>query len=134
MDSLLLSPERYILVGHKKFKGESITSILSENPIIDFDENDEMTLNFLKKNKLEKHFNSQRHFVNNTDALCALVCEGFGVSVLSEEFARDLISRGKLIDLLPGKFYDYKVALAWYPRVFPSNSFSRVIEVISKKN
>lgn len=117
MDSKILKPEKYILVGPIAWKKRNIKEILKEEMIIDFDENDNYTHDFLEKNNLHHLAQSSRHFVNNTDALSSMISMGAGYSVLAEDLASELIKRHELIDLMPGKSLDLSdICLAWYPR------------------
>jgi DNA-binding transcriptional LysR family regulator len=115
-DSRKIKPERYILVGPTKWRQRELAEVVAEERIIDFDATDDMTFAWLRKHGLRKRVILERHFLNNTDALAAMVAEGAGYSVLSAEFARDLIAEGKICDLGQGRYIDYPLALAWYPR------------------
>ena len=57
---------------------------------------------------------------------------GNGYSVLSEEFANSLIKSKKLIDLAPGKFLDFEVALCWYPRPQMPEYFKFIVDKLRK--
>ncbi|MCX6125301.1 MAG: LysR family transcriptional regulator [Proteobacteria bacterium] len=116
IDSKILRPERYVLVGPSAWKVRNIKEILRTEPIIDFDPSDTMTIEYLRKFKLAHHWQGERHFANNTDALASFVAGGMGFSVLSEDFAEKYICNGDLIQLNQGKAFEYPVALAWYPR------------------
>jgi DNA-binding transcriptional LysR family regulator len=91
-----LKPERYILVGPTKWKDRKLADIISTERIIDFDPTDQMTFRFLAAHGLRDRARSDRHFVNNTDALAALVAQGCGYSVLSSEFAEEMIKTERL--------------------------------------
>lgn len=116
LDSRVMKPERYVLVGPKAWKKRAIAEILENESIIDFDPNDPVTFSFLEKYRWLAKARKERHFANNTDALASMVAMGLGYSVLTEEFARPFLMRGELIDLTPGKHLDQPLALAWYPR------------------
>lgn len=132
VDSLLLKPERYILVGPSSWKNRKLNEIIGSETIIDFEEEDPMTFNFLKKYKLFNKANLSRHFSNNTDALSTLVIMGNGYSVLSEEFANSLIKSKKLINLATGKFLEFEVALCWYPRPQMPEYFKFIVDKLRK--
>lgn len=132
VDSLLLKPERYILVGPANWKKRALKEIVESESIIDFEEEDPMTFNFLKKYKLFNKVTHSRHFANNTDALSTLVILGHGYSVLSEEFAKSLIKSKKLINLAPGKYLDFEVALCWYPRPQMPDYFKFIVDKLRK--
>ncbi len=133
-DSKVIQAERYILVGPKSWKKRPIDQILTEEKIIDFDESDMMTFNFLEKYNLKQKAKPSRHFVNMTSAIGNLVAGGVGYSVLSKETAAPFIDDGQLIDLLPNKYYDYELGVAWYPRKQMPKAFADLIKLISAKN
>lgn len=131
MDSKIIRPERYILVGPYNWKKRSLKDILQKESIIDFDQNDTYTFEFLEKYGLKSEAQNSRHFVNNTDALASLVAKGAGFSVLSQELASDLINRKILADLAPGKYLDLSdFSLAWYPRPEMPAYFKDILQVL----
>ncbi len=130
MDSKILKSERYIMVGPEIWKNRKISDILQNESIIDLDQNDKMTLDFLKKYNL-KH-NPKRYFVNNTDAILSLIESTLGFSVLSEEFALDALNSNQIVNLCPGKYLDVKTALAFYPRIFMPEYLKQIIHCICK--
>lgn len=131
MDSKIIRPERYILVGSYNWKKRSLKDILQKESIIDFDQNDTYTFEFLEKYGLKSEAQNSRHFVNNTDALASLVAKGAGFSVLSQELASDLINRKILADLAPGKYLDLSdFSLAWYPRPEMPAYFKDILQVL----
>lgn len=134
MDSKLLAPERYILVGPVAWKKRSLAEILEHESIVDFDPTDPMTHSFLEKNKLLKQARRERHFANNTDALASMLVMGAGYSVLSEEFVQPYINRGELVDIAPGKFYDFPLAVAWYPRPEMPDYFRDLLDALKKRD
>lgn len=130
LDSRLLKPEVYVLVGPRAWKGRPLEDILDHERIVDFDASDEMTFQFLKKHRLAQPAHPERHLVNNTDALAMLVALGHGYSVLSQEFAEPLFQARKLVDLCPGKILKLDFALAWYPRLEMPSYFKAVIQAL----
>lgn len=116
LDSKMLAPERYRLVGPAAWKRRSLMDVLTKEILIDFDPQDTMTLDLLKKYRLLKHASTSRHYANNIDALTSMIRAGLGYSSLTEEFAEPFIRDGSLVYLDKEKFLDYPVALAWYPR------------------
>lgn len=131
MDSKLIRPERYILVGPYSWKKRGIKDILKSETIIDFDQNDTYTFEFLEKYGLKPESKASRHFVNNTDALASMISSGAGYSVLAEELATDLINRKLLADLMPGKFLDLSdICVAWYPRPEMPAYFKEILQVL----
>lgn len=131
MDSKIIKPERYILVGPSAWKKRALKDIIKTETIIDFDKNDNYTFDFLEKLHLLKEASPSRHYVNNTDALAGMIVNATGYSVLAEELAVDFIKRKMLIDLAPGKFLDLSdICLAWYPRPEMPAYFREIIQVI----
>jgi DNA-binding transcriptional LysR family regulator len=117
IDSKLLRPARYVLVGPPDWKGRKVREIVERERIVDFNEADEATFAYLRKHRLHPPSHRQRHLANNTDALAMMVCAGLGYSVLSRDFAAPFLESGSLIDLDPGKELRFEFALAWYPRL-----------------
>ena len=131
MDSKILKAERYCLYGPASWKRRLLSEIIKNETIIDFDSEDEMTFLFLEKYKLKQMARKERHFANNTDALTSMLASGIGYSVLSEEYAASHVKKGDLIKLLPDGFFDFKLALAWYPRPEKPNYFAAIIKSLS---
>ncbi len=131
MDSKIIKPERYVLVGPHNWKKRALKDIIKNETIIDFDQNDNYTFEFLDKLNLKSHANTSRHYVNNTDALASMIAAGSGYSVLAEELAIDLINRKMLADLAPGKFLDLAdICLAWYPRPEMPAYFKDILQAV----
>jgi DNA-binding transcriptional LysR family regulator len=130
LDSKLLKPANYILVASPKWKSREALDIVKNERIIDFNKKDETTFNYLKKFRLFKTAKKRRHLTNNIDALARLVAEGFGYSVLIEDFAAPLLKKGEIVDINPGKVMKQEFALAWYPRHEMPGYFDRIITEI----
>ncbi len=132
-DSKLMAPEKYFLVGPSQWKKRTLTDVLTHEPMIDFDPQDKMTLDLLKKFKLLKMKTLERHYANNIDALSSMLQAGLGYSALTEEFAEPFIKDGSLIYLDKEKSLDYPVALAWYPRSEMPAYFKDLIQSLLNK-
>lgn len=130
MDSKIIKAERYCLYGPASWKRRLCSEIIKTEPIIDFNPSDTMTFNLLDKYKLKAQAKKERHFANNTDALASMIVGGIGYSVLSEEYASPFIKRVELIRL-GDYFYDYKIALAWYPRHEMPDYFQAIIKSLN---
>lgn len=131
MDSKILKAERYCLYGPASWKRRLLPEILKTETIIDFNQSDIMTFNFLDKYKLKSTVSKERHYANNTDALISMIQAGLGYSVLTEECATPLIKSGHLVKLGVDYFYDFKIALAWYPRSEKPEYFQAIIKKLS---
>ena len=130
MDSKIIKAERYCLYGPASWKRRLLPEILQNESIVDFDQNDRMTLLFLEKYKLKAKATKERHYANNTDAIASMISSGLGYSVLADEFAKPLIKAGEIIDLAPDQFLDHKMALAWYQRSEKPDYFQAIIKAI----
>ncbi len=128
--SKVLQPERYILVGPLAWLKRPLADVVRTERIIDFDESDDMTFEWLTMANQRENARHDRHFVNNTDALAALVAEGAGYSVLAAEFAAPLIEAGRIAQLGGRRFFDYPIALAWYPRRHMPLHFAAVVRAV----
>lgn len=126
-----LSPDKYVLACSSKWKNKKITDIIKNQRIIDFNEEDHITINYLKKYNLYDKAKSNRYFANRTDNLALLVSEGIGYTTLPKEFAMPYIKRNKLIILNNNKIYNIYPILAWYDRPEPPQYFSDIINFIN---
>jgi LysR family transcriptional regulator (chromosome initiation inhibitor) len=131
MDSKILKAERYCLYGPASWKRRLLSEIIKTETIIDFNQNDMMTFNLLDKYKLKTQAKKERHYANNTDALISMVSLGLGYSVLTEECAQQLVKQGLLTKIGADLFFDYKIALTWYPRSEKPEYFQAIIKKLN---
>jgi DNA-binding transcriptional LysR family regulator len=130
MDSKLLKPERYLLVGPAKCKPLLPDQVMDQYRIIDFHEEDHTTANYLN------HFGVSpkpkgRHFVNNNEALIGMINRGLGIGVLTEEVAKPHLQKGTITALNGGKALVQRLALAWYPQLEMPGYLREFIRAIS---
>jgi LysR family transcriptional regulator (chromosome initiation inhibitor) len=130
MDSKLLKPDRYILVGSAKWHGRSLSDILELERIIDFDESDTTTLTYLRKFNLEKSKRPDRLFVNENAALIRMFEAGIGFGTLTEDIAKPYLESNDLIKLNRGQVLEDPLAITWYPRHEKSDHFHDLIRSI----
>ncbi|MDP3561946.1 MAG: LysR family transcriptional regulator [Legionellaceae bacterium] len=130
LSSKTLYSEHYVLLCSSKWKSRTLHNIIQEERIIDFEDDDRMTFNYLKTYNLFEHAKTERHFVNNTESLAYLITAGIGYGVLTKEFAKPYIERGEIMILNDAKTYEHKIALAWYPRLECPNYFSAILNAI----
>lgn len=130
MQSKTLASEKYMLVCTHKWKGRKLIDIIKSERIIDFDESDPMTINYLKQYDLHKYAQADRLFVNRTESLSKMLIDGYGYGVLTKEFSKDFLENGNLIALNSGKAYDNSLMLAWYTRPEPPKYFLSIIDAI----
>ena len=131
LDSKMLEPEIYIMVGAYSWRNRDIKDILKNERLVDFNYGDKVTLEFLKKYKIEHLANKEGHYVNNTDGLLSLLTIGKGYSVLSKRFVEPYIKNKQLTHLLPDKHTKIAFALAWYPRKEMPKYFKELIKHIN---
>ncbi len=130
VESKILRPENYVLLCSSRWKDRSLENIIQQERIIDFEEDDPVTFNYLKTHHLFSAAKKERHFVNNTESLAYLITTGLGYSTLTEEFARPYIERGEMIVLNDGKTYEHHMALAWYARLECPTYFRTLVDAI----
>lgn len=116
MDSKILKPDRYLLVGSVKWKNRDLKDILRAERIIDFYESDSTTMTYLKHFGLERLANRNRLYVNENEALISFFASGVGYGTLTESVAQAPLEASKLIRLNRGQAHEAPLALAWYPR------------------
>lgn len=130
LDSKLLAPSQYILVGPAAWKHRAIEDIIANERIIDFNASDNATYQFLKMFDLFEGCIKERHLANNIDALASLVAKGHGYSVLTRKFAEPLFRAKQVVDLMEGQEMELEFALAWYPRHEMPAYFAQLIKTI----
>ena len=131
MESKTITPEKYLLVCTNQWKKRKLHDILRTERMIDFDESDKTTLNYLKQFDLSKFSQTDRLFVNRTESLCKMFCEGYGYGVLTKEFATPFLENGDLIALNSGKTFENPLSLVWYSRPKPPQYFLGILETIT---
>lgn len=131
MDSRILKAERYKLYVPKAWKKRKLQDIIENEAIVDFDPADRFTFLYLEKYRLKNKVQPGRHYANNTDALLSMIVLGGGYSVLSEEFAKDAVKKGEIVDISPDQYFDYKLALAWYYRPEMPEYFKAIIKSLT---
>lgn len=125
-----LKSEAYLLVCSAAWRHKSLRDIIANERIIDFNQSDSTTLNYLIHHHLFDAIQPERLFVNRTESLARLMMEGFGYGVLTKEFAQPYLDKKELIVLNEGKVYPNKLYLAWFERPAPPAYFKAVIERI----
>lgn len=130
MQTKKLKDEKYVLVCTNNWKHRSLQDILNNEKIIDFDETDQMSFNYLKKYKLFEIAQKERHFVNRTCSLLTMLIQGYGYGVLTYELAKQYVDNDQLMTLNAGKVYNNALNLAWYARPEPAKYFSEIIQAI----
>lgn len=130
LDSKLLRPQRYVLVVCPAWRRRKVEAVVAQERIVDFNERDDATLSLLARIGLADKARKDRHFANNIDALVAIVAGGHGYSVLADDFADPLVSRGDLARLNTDVDFRVDYALAWYPRPEMPKYFSATIQGI----
>ncbi len=126
-----LAEEQYVLVGSAKWKGRHLNQILEQEKIVDFNEQDEVTFNYLKKYQLFERANKNRYYANRTDNLAYLIASGVGYSTLAKEFAKPYVDSKEIIILNKGQVLNINPVLAWFDRPEPPAYFSAILNAIS---
>ena len=127
MEHKILRPELYVLVAPRTWKHRRLQDVIRNERLIDFDEQDQMTFDYLKHFDLFDLANKDRHFANRSSTLAIMVTGELGYGILPLEFARPYIKAKQLIVLNAGKTYPHQLALAWFPRHQQPKYFSAII-------
>ncbi len=125
-----LVAEEYVLVASSAWKDRTLTNIIKNERIIDFDETDQITFDYLKQYDLFSLAQHSRYFVNRTEDLAYMVAQGMGYTTLAKEFVLPYVQSKELIILNKGKTYDLLPILAWFDRPEPPEYFSALIKAI----
>jgi LysR family transcriptional regulator (chromosome initiation inhibitor) len=130
MASKALKPESYVLVCSSRWKHRKAKDIITNERIIDFEPNDQITLNYLQEHDLLSGIRGGRYFVNHTEFIADLVCRGLGYTALTREFVKPYIDAGDMIIINSSKTYSVQPYLAWYQRPEPPSYFQQIIKAI----
>jgi DNA-binding transcriptional LysR family regulator len=128
MDSKLLRPDRYLLVGSYKWKGRKLAEVLEQERVIDFYESDETTFKYLKYFGWTTKRN--RIFMNENETLIRMFIAGVGFGTLTEAIAKPYLDSEKLFALNRGQAVEDPLALAWIPRPRKMDYFEAVVKAI----
>jgi len=130
MDSKMLKADRYVLVASTKWKGRKLSDILDKEKLIDFDEGDDTSKNYLKKFGLLSQLKNDRLYINSNELIVQLFSEGIGFGTLTQEIAKPFIDSGKIFALNNGGVLEDPLGLAWYPRKEMPESLKDIILAI----
>jgi len=130
MDSKALKPDRYLLVASTKWKTRQLSEILENERIIDFYDEDQTSINYLKNFNLMNFKRRSRLFINENESLIQLFIAGVGFGTLTEIVAKPYIENGSLIKLNRGQCLESPLAFAWYPRHEKAAYFHDIIRSI----
>jgi LysR family transcriptional regulator (chromosome initiation inhibitor) len=130
MERKKLKPEEYILVCCSNWQKRSLKEIISNERMIDYDETDKTTIQYLKHFRLFSEVKPERHFVNSTELLATMVKQGHGYTTLTKEFVKPYLENGSLIGIHDNKVYEHQTYLAWYQRPEPPRYFLDIINAI----
>ncbi|MDZ4661983.1 MAG: LysR family transcriptional regulator [Pseudomonadota bacterium] len=130
LDSKIIKPDEYLLVGHPEWKGRDLKDILENERLFAFHSEDQTSINYLKVYDFLKYLKRPRLFVNENLALLTFLQQGVGFGLLSREIARPFLEDKTLIKLNQGRTMKDPLALAWYPRSEMPNYFSEIIQSI----
>ncbi|PIZ04055.1 MAG: LysR family transcriptional regulator [Gammaproteobacteria bacterium CG_4_10_14_0_8_um_filter_38_16] len=131
MQHKVLHPEEYVLVGSVKWKGRRLRDIIKNERIIDFDQTDTVTFDYLKQHGLFDQAQHSRYFANRTDNMALMVANGIGYTTLAKEFAKPYVDSNALIILNQAKTLNISQVLAWFDRPEPPKYFSAVVKAIT---
>ena len=130
MEVKKLKPEEYIFVCSKKWEKRTLEDIISSERIIDFEETDKTSIQYLKHFDLFHLARPDRHFVNSPELLAMMVANGYGYTTLTKEFAKNYLQSGQLIAMNDNKIFENQLFLAWYQRPEPPKYFLAIIHAI----
>jgi LysR family transcriptional regulator (chromosome initiation inhibitor) len=130
MSHKILAPEQYVLVGPKMWQQRDLKEIVSNEKIIDFLPDDQLSFAYLQKFKLFEVNHPERHFVNHTESLAFMVSQGLGYTVLTTEFMAPFIQRHELVVLNEAQTLENPMLLAWYQRTLPAPYFQDALDLL----
>lgn len=130
MQTKALEPEEYILIAPKAWAHRELIDIVAHERIVDFNPEDQVTFNYLKKYGLFERAKVERHLANRPEMMAELIKNGLGYGTLSREFAKIEGIKEHICILNEGQSYLHELVLAWYDRPTPPAYFKAVIQAI----
>lgn len=130
LDSKMIKPDEYLLLGHPSWKGRELVDILQNERLFAFHSEDQTSLNYLQSFDLLQYLKRPRLFANENKALSSLLVEGVGFGLLSKEIAEPFLAKGQLIKLNQGRALKDSLALTWYPRPEMPAYFRDLVKVV----
>ena len=130
MESKRLKPDKYCLVASAAWKGRSLGDVLANERVIDFDEQDPTTLNYLRKFKLLEQLKRPRLYVNSNEIIINFFRRAIGFGTLTHDIAKPFLDSGELITLNNGAVLEDLLALVWYARPQMSPYFQTILKAI----
>src|SRR5262245_57753979 len=130
LDSKLVRPVEYLLVGTSEWKNRPLKEILETERLLAYHPGDNTGIDYLRTFHLLERFKRSRFCVSENITLIRLLEFGLGFGVLPKEIAEPLINENKLASLNQGRSYKIPFALAWYPRKEMPDYFREVVRMI----
>lgn len=130
LDSKVLRPLQYLMVGPAEWKGRTLEDIVEKETIVDYDENDNDTLERLRELGLYHLVKRERNFINDPYLATRMLMAGCGYSVLLREYVAPWIRRGKLIQLGEPLEMKFCFAMAWYRRAQLPDYFAAFVNAV----
>jgi LysR family transcriptional regulator, chromosome initiation inhibitor len=96
-----LTSSEFVIVGPYSWKNRTLKDIIDSESIVDFNEKDTYTIDFLKTAGIVPKHIPERHFINNTHQMLLMVQKGLGYAVFDHLHVRERLNSSKLINLAP---------------------------------
>lgn len=126
-----LTADDMILVCSSAWKKRKLIDIISQERIIDYNEDDHLSFDYLRAHKLLKHAQHDRIFANRTELIAQMIEQGLGYSVLSKSFVKHYSSKGQLHILNNGLSYAQQLVCAWMPHDTPPNYLQALLDALT---
>ena len=131
LDSKVLKPLEYVLVGSIKWRSRSLRDILTNERQIAYHPEDKTGLNYLEKFDLTKYGKKNKLYANENQIVRKMLEAELGFAILPNEIVRDLVEQKKITVFNQGKSIQVPMALAWYPRKEMPAYFKDIISTIT---
>lgn len=126
-----IQSEYYHLYATADWKHRSLQEILRNEVIIDIDDKDTLTHQYLAHYHQLNNASNNRLFANNTEILNEMIHNGIGYGVISSELRNYSSQDEKLYLLNDGLALENKLALVWHKCNTLPEHMKRIIDIIN---
>jgi DNA-binding transcriptional LysR family regulator len=130
LETKLLKPEQFVLLGPRKWANRSIQDIVKVERNIQFGCEDRFVLRYLEHFEIANSIRPEKYLVNNNEAMADLVQNGLGYALVSKEMAKRFLERCDVCLLNQGRSIEQPIALAWYSRPQASDYWKVMVRSI----
>lgn len=130
LDSKLLKPLEYLLVGPVGWASRKLNDVLSSERLFAYHPGEKQGLDYLRQYDLLEQLRRPRLYVNDNQSLERLISLGVGFGLVPKELALPHFKNKTLAPLHGERSLKVEMALVWYPRANLPSYFQEIIKAL----